>query len=305
MQTNSPTGNIFDIHRFSIHDGPGIRTTIFFKGCPLSCWWCHNPESQSSQSEKIMHYSRCIQCGACVAVCPQSCLSMIANKLSYDASDCKLCGQCIDVCTAEAAEIIGEEKTVDEVIALINRDRIYYDESGGGVTFSGGEPLSQPAFLAETMKTVSSLGIHTALDTSGYAPFSSFKNILPYTDLVLYDLKLMDDVKHKEVTGVSNRLILENLTRIDDTGVKFWLRFPVIPVINDNEENLLLLAQQAQQLDNLDKLSLLPFHKTANKKYEELKKSNWCDDIEPLTSEAMAALKLFFEDKGILTEIGG
>lgn len=252
-----------------------------------------------------MHYSRCIHCGACVAVCPQSCLSMIANKLSYDASDCKLCGQCIDVCAAEAGEIIGEEKTVDEIITLINRDRIYYDESGGGVTFSGGEPLSQPAFLAEMMKTVSSLGIHTALDTSGYAPFSSFKHILPYTDLVLFDLKLMDDVKHEEVTGVSNRLILENLTRIDEIGVKIWLRFPVIPGINDDEENLLLLAQLAQRLENLDKLSLLPFHQTANKKYEELAKCNHCNEIEPLKAEEMAALKMYFENQGIPTEIGG
>ena len=212
------SGTIFDIHRFAIHDGPGIRTTVFFKGCMLNCLWCHNPESQSTQPQKLVRNSRCIRCGACVEACPQQGITLDDIGIQTDQQRCTLCGECVAVCFADASEMVGYETDVTTLMHTILSDRVFYEQSGGGVTFSGGEPLLQPGFLSEMLQACKKAGIHTAVDTSGYTSWKNLEAILEDTDLFLYDLKLMHDNRHQEFTGVSNRLILENLERLAQSG---------------------------------------------------------------------------------------
>ena len=298
-------GYVFDIHRFSIHDGPGIRTTIFLKGCPLSCVWCHNPESQSTKPEKIVRVSRCIKCGACVEVCPVHGISINDSRVVTDLSRCTVCGTCVEVCATEASEIVGEETSAADLAQLIQRDRIFYDESGGGVTFSGGEPLVQVKFLQTVMASVHTMGIQTALDTCGYAHWEAFLKVLPFTDLILFDIKVLDDQKHKQFTGVSNQLILDNLQKLNQQGKKIWLRFPVIPEINDDMDNLNAIIDLAKMYSHIERLSLLPYHKAAVKKYEGFGLNYCLDDIESPSETRMDELAGWFQQSGLPAVVGG
>jgi pyruvate formate lyase activating enzyme len=205
------TGIVFDIKKFSIHDGPGIRTTIFFKGCPLRCWWCHNPEGLTPEPELMIRANRCIRCDACLDVCPHGAISRDGDKVFTDVAKCLRCGTCVAACYAEARQIVGQEMAAAQVMAEIERDVPFYDESGGGATFSGGEPLLQPDFLCELLSACRARGIHTAVDTCGFAPWEVLDSVRKYVDLFLYDLKLMDEARHRAFTGVSNALILSNL----------------------------------------------------------------------------------------------
>lgn len=298
-------GWYFDLHRFSVHDGPGIRTTVFLKGCPLSCQWCHNPESQKPSTEKIVHQARCLRCGACVEICPQEGITLTEEGVQTDFNLCTCCGACADVCMAGASEMIGKEVSVGELVNLIKRDEIFYDESGGGVTFSGGEPLIQINFLEGALAMTHTAGIHTALDTSGYAPWESFLRILPFTDLFLYDLKIVDEQSHITHTGVSNRLILENLYQLNQHNKEIWLRIPLISGINDGWDQINALLKIALMIKNLKRVSLLPYHEVALHKYAGLAKNFGLQQGSTPSYEHVKQIQEFFLKENIPTTVGG
>ncbi|MGD2103932.1 MAG: glycyl-radical enzyme activating protein [Anaerolineae bacterium] len=267
------TGTVFDIKRFSIHDGPGIRTTVFLKGCPLCCSWCHNPEGQARRLELMIQPERCISCGVCQAVCENDAIINFGSDLHTERSRCTVCGACVEVCYAEARQIVGRSMTVTEVVDEIGRDVPFFDESGGGVTFSGGEPLSQPAFLRELLETCHERNLHTALDTCGYAAWDVLDHVREHVDLFLYDLKVMDDARHRQATGASNRPILKNLQRLARHGHRIILRVPVVPGINDDAENLRALGTFSSGLPSLECVELLSYHRIGLDKYRRLGKA--------------------------------
>lgn len=251
---------IFDIERNSYVDGPGIRTTVFFKGCNLRCVWCHNPESQSPKPQMMFYKNKCTGCGKCKERCP--------NNLEK----CGLCGKCTLYCPHDAREICGKEYTVDEVIREILKDKAFYDNSDGGVTFSGGECMLQIDFLEEILKECKKNGIHTAVDTAGYVQFEYFERILRFTDLFLYDIKCFDSEKHKQYTGVGNESILENLKRLLTTKKSVWIRIPIIPMVNDTEEELQKIKAFLEACQSPKKIELLPYHAMGEHKYEAIGK---------------------------------
>lgn len=253
-------GYVFDIQRFSISDGPGIRTTVFFKGCNLRCAWCHNPESQSAKKQMLFYKDKCTLCGKCSQVCP------------YNLKSCDFCGKCAIFCPNNAREICGVEYTSDEVFAEIIKYKAFYDNSNGGVTFSGGECMLQIDFLYGLLKKCKENGIHTAVDTAGHIPFESFEKILPYTDLFLYDMKCFDSEKHKKYVGVGNNLILENLEKLFSANAKIWIRIPVISHINDSIEEMQLIKDFLDSKGKPEKIELLPYHAMGENKYAAIGK---------------------------------
>ncbi len=295
---------IFNLQRFSTHDGPGIRTTVFLKGCPLHCWWCHNPESQSPKPELLLRENRCIRCGACIEVCEPHAISWQADRIVTDQAKCDDCGACVTTCVAEAREMAGQEKTVAQVLAEVERDLAFYDESGGGVTFSGGEPLQQRAFLLELLRACKEKEIHTAVDTCGYATWHAFDSIRPYVDLFLYDLKLMDEARHERCTGVSNRLILENLRTLAGQGHKVVVRVPVIPGITDDDENICQIGAFVSTLPVL-RLDLLPYHNIAAGKYNRLHRDYALPEVQPPTAAQMEQIAETLRVLGLRVKIGG
>lgn len=299
------TGIVFDIKKFSIHDGPGIRTTVFLKGCPLRCWWCHNPESQAAGVEMMVRASRCIRCGVCLEACPQEAIGWNGAGPVTDQTLCVRCGECAEVCFAEARETIGREMTTAEVMTEIERDLAFYDESGGGVTFSGGEPLLQRDFLLELLKSCREKQIHTAVDTSGFATWDTLERLRAYVDLFLYDVKVMDESRHREFTGVSNQLILANLVALAKRGHRLNLRVAIIPGLNDDDDNLCRTAKFAATLPHRPSVSILPYHHTAVDKYNRLHKAYALADIRPPSAERMAEIAGVFRNFGLAVKIGG
>jgi pyruvate formate lyase activating enzyme len=291
-------GVVFDVKRFAIHDGPGIRTTVFLKGCPLECRWCHNPEGQSAEKELVIHKSRCIACGACLDVCPEGAISLNDTLAVTDRRLCSACGACVEVCYAEARELAGREMTVGEVVAEIERDRAFYDESGGGVTFSGGEPLLQQGFLLSLLEACADRGIDAAVDTCGFCAWEQLDAARNHTALFLYDLKLLDETRHRELTGVSNLLILENLMALSQTGHTIILRMPVIPGANDDAEEVRRIGEFAADLPALHCIDLLPYHDIAMEKYRRL------DRTYPLSGVRRPSAQLMDEVAGILRGLG-
>jgi len=298
------TGIIFDVKRFSIHDGPGIRTTVFFKGCPLSCPWCHNPEGQAPEPELMLRVNRCIGCGACLSVCKQGAISMDGDVAVTDREKCIACGACVEVCYAEAREMAGRELTVAHVMAEIERDIAFYEESGGGVTFSGGEPLLQPAFLLALLQACREWEIHTAVDTCGFATWETLDSIRQHVDLFLYDLKLIDETKHREFTGVSNELSLRNLQALSRLGHDIVLRVPIIPGIND-DENVRQTGAFAAALPRLNRVDLLPYHHAGVEKYNRFNKVYRLPEARPPSVERMADLAGILRGLGLQVGIGG
>ena len=299
------TGLIFDVKKFSIHDGPGIRTTVFFKGCPLSCWWCHNPEGQAPKPELMLWASRCIRCEACLAACTHGAISRDGDVVSTDGEKCVLCGACVEACYAEARQIVGREMTVAQVMAEIERDIAFYDQSGGGVTFSGGEPLLQRDFLLALLRACKEEEIHTAVDTCGFATWETLDSIRKHVDLFLYDLKLMDDARHRKFTGVSNELILKNLQRLSAQGHDIFLRVPIIPGINDDTENIRQIGTFAAALPHLNRVDILPYHHAAAEKYHRLNKVYGLPETRPPSDEKVTEITQILRGFGLQVQTGG
>ncbi|MBS4536344.1 glycyl-radical enzyme activating protein [Clostridium sp. D2Q-14] len=278
-------GMIMNIQKYSVHDGPGIRTTVFFKGCPLSCWWCHNPESQNFNSDLMFFRDKCSGCGRCEERCPERTIKMESRVPIRDEDKCTLCGKCADLCLNEGWKLVGRKFTSSELMKEIKKDEIFYEESGGGVTFSGGEPLSQIDFLEEMLKKSKTEGVHTTVDTSGYSKWENIKKIVDYTDLFLYDLKLLDDERHKKYIGVSNKNILKNLEKLSETGANIYVRIPIIKGINDDMENIEGTIKFLEKL-NISQVNLLPYHRMGMEKYERLSKEyNLIGDEKPSEEE--------------------
>jgi pyruvate formate lyase activating enzyme len=291
------SGIVFDIRRYSVHDGPGIRTTVFLKGCPLRCAWCHNPESQSPEPEIIMRTSRCLRCGACAEACPEGAVTLDGDGPVTDPARCERCGLCVDACFSGARELAGRELPVEEVMAIVERDRPFYDESGGGVTFSGGEPLLQAGFLFELLRSCRETAIPTALDTCGYAPWAVLDGIRGYVDLFLYDLKTTDDAQHQALTGVSNHLILQNLHALSLHGHAIVLRVPLIPGINDGDDDIRRTGALAAGLPSPVRVELLPYHRIGVEKYGRISRPYGLPDVLPPAPERLTEVTCILREE--------
>jgi pyruvate formate lyase activating enzyme len=294
-------GVVFNIQKYSISDGPGIRTTVFLKGCPASCWWCHNPESQAAAPEMTLVEGRCLSCGECALACPQR----VSGQEPEANTACLLCGECADACPSGARRLAGTEMTIAEVLTVLLQDRIFYEESGGGVTFSGGEPLCQSGFLKTLLAGCRQRGIRTAVDTGGFAPKEHLLEIAAATDLILYDLKLMDAERHRAAVGLDNRGVLENLAALGMVHDSIWIRIPIIPGVNDDRANLEATANLALRTPGVRQVNLLPFHRTWHGKLRQLGKTVADDTIAPPSQERMEELAHIFRTAGLTTIIGG
>ena len=299
------TGVIFDIKKYAIHDGPGIRTTVFFKGCPLACRWCHNPEGITAASQRIYHEDRCISCGVCIEICPQKATTQTAESVISDPSKCDLCRTCEDYCPPEAVEFVGRNVTVAEVIAQIKKDIAFYDESGGGITLSGGEPLMQPDFLLELLNACGDLDLHRTVDTTGYADAGLLLRVAKKTDLFLYDLKLMDADKHREFTGVSNEQILSNLKLLAQNDANIQVRIPLIPGINNDTENIDRTGDFVSSLPGVQLISILPFHNSARGKYSRLGMECMDPELQLPAAGQLQTIAERLARTGLQVKIGG
>ena len=309
------TGKIYDIQGFSVQDGPGIRTTVFLKGCPLRCPWCHSPESQSFAPQLSWISMRCVGTEACDSRCIKACtkgaielgetrkdsLSGKELQLVHVKRDvCDNCGDCTAACHPHALYICGKDYTVDEVVEIALRDKSFYEHSGGGVTVSGGEALSQPEFTLALLKALKEHGIHTALDTTGFTKWEKIEAVLPYVDLFLYDLKHMDSHDHQVVTGVPNELILDNARRIAAAGGKLQVRIPIIPSFSNTPENIEKTGRFIQELgDAVELVQLLPYHNMGNMKYFRLDENARVMEAEPPSDEEMLSHKAVLEAMGL------
>ena len=302
------TGRLVDIKRLSVHDGPGIRTTIFFKGCPLRCLWCHNPEGIDSRTEIMVRGDRCApSCRKCLSGAPKGAFSKTGGRIEIDRARCDAAdfGRAADACLYDALQLIGTNVSVDDLVAEVEKDRIFFEQSGGGVTFSGGEPLVQHAFLSDLVDALRGRGLRTALDTSGLASWDVLEGIARKADLVLYDLKHMDDAKHRQYTGVSNRMILENLRRLSMLGREIWVRIPLVPGINDDDRNIRAAAEFLEPLANIARVSLLSYHKGGCEKSRNLGKGTDLRTFEAPAASRIEAVAAILAGRGFEVRRGG
>lgn len=286
--------NITDIKRFAVHDGDGIRTTVFFKGCPLKCVWCHNPETISGKKQLAFYEHKCTLCGKCANVCKNH--KIIKGKHILDRSECTQCNKCADVCPSEALIIYGKETSCDAICNTLLQDKDFYEISGGGITLSGGECLTQPDACREILNTMKKNGINTAVDTCGMVPWENIEKVIDFTDTFLYDIKAIDETVHKNCTGASNKLILDNLKRIDYYGKKIEIRFPYVPRYNDKEAKN--IASFVKDIKNLVRVRVLPYHNFAASKYDALNIKNTLPAVLP-TNEEIKQTRETFRNNGI------
>ena len=298
-------GCVFDIKRYAIHDGPGIRTTVFFKGCPLKCRWCHNPESWRPDPEPGIRRARCIRCGRCVEACASGAVSIVEGQPVTDPTICTLCGECIGACSAGAREVIGRQMAAAEVMDEIERDVIFYDTSGGGATFSGGEPLAQSEFLLAMLDMCRQRQVHTAVDTSCYSPPEVIDAVAERANLFLCDLKHMDTNVHERFTGVGNSLILDNIRRISQAGREIIIRFPIIPGFNDDAGNIDATAAFAASLPNVSCIDILPYNRGGVEKSERLAWGIEIAQAETPDRDKVKSIAERLNDCGLKVRIGG
>ena len=301
---DSPEGRILRIERFAIHDGPGIRTTVFFKGCPLRCDWCHSPESQSLEPEFMPKADRCVRCGACTEACPTHAVKPAADSTVLAPPDCTTCGACVNACPTGARDLVGQVMTVDALMREIERDRLFFDESGGGVTFSGGEPLLQPTFLVNMVESASDAGIHVAVDTCGLGDTAVLMEVADYTDLFLFDLKIMDEQQHRRFTGASNSRILFNLERLSQRHRNIIVRFPLIPGVNDDEANVKAIGAFLASM-RLTRIDVLPYHRAGIAKYHRLQRDYPLPETQPPSRDAQLHVARLLEGQGLIVRPGG
>ena len=294
------SGHVFNIQRYCIHDGPGIRTTVFLKGCSMKCFWCHNPESFISLPQLLVYPDKCIGCGKCFKLCPAGAHRVTSDKGRDFARDlCTVCGVCADACYAEALVLRGFSASVDHVITEVLKDRSFYDTSGGGVTFSGGEPLLQRVFIEELLKISKAHNLHTVVETAGNVPADTVTAVMQYVDLWLYDIKILDEEKHIRATGKSNRQILENLTMLVNSGEDIIVRIPVITGFNDDAVELEKIAVFISGLKNVKSIELLPFNNLSQSKYESLGMVYGAAGIPARTKESVDEYNGIFLQHGL------
>lgn len=297
-------GVVYDIQRFSIHDGPGIRTIVFLKGCPLSCPWCCNPESQTVNPVIMFQPETCIDCGKCFQACPNGAISR-TNPARVDHKKCVGCGECASICPTGSLVLKGEKMTVTQLIDILKKDRATYRKSGGGVTISGGEPLTQWKFVTELLKGCKAQGWHTAIETTGFGSEEAVESVFPYIDLALMDIKGMDPVRHKEVTGVSNEVIHKNAKRISEL-TKLVIRVPTIPTVNAFPEEFVKISNFAKTLNGVDTIHVLPYHTYGENKYGLLGMDYPMGyDIKPLPREEAEKFQKIVQEQGLNCIIGG
>lgn len=292
-------GRIYNIERFTLHDGPGIRTTVFFKGCPLRCQWCSNPESQLAQKELSIITENCTKCGRCIEVCAPRALLLGSDSIVLDRERCNACGACVEVCRTEVLELWGKDISTEELLAKIRRDKPFYDKSDGGVTFSGGEVLAQVEFLVDILQACKKEGIATAIQTSCYAPTSSLDPVIEHTDLIIADIKHMDNATHQRLTGVSNERILHNIRYIAKKHSALVVQLPLIPGINDTEENIAQEIRFISSLPHILGVSLIAYHQLGIQKYKRLGREYLLPYVQPPDKEYMEAKKKVFHDAGL------
>lgn len=297
-------GLVFNIQKYSISDGPGIRTTVFLKGCPADCWWCHNPESKGSAPEALVAAGRCIACRECASACPVG-IVVAGSAVPVREGVCIRCERCIDACCSGARQLAGTPMTVAETMAVILQDRIFYDDSGGGATFSGGEPLQQFTYLVSLLSACREKGINTAVDTGGFAPTEHLLTVAGLTDLFLYDIKCMNEARHREATGLGNTTVLENLRILGDRHPAIWIRIPVIPGFNDDPENLEATARFVSTVRGVRQVNLLPYHRTWLGKGDTAPVQASARGIEAPAMERLEDLAEIFRAHGLKTAAGG
>ncbi|MFW6146489.1 MAG: glycyl-radical enzyme activating protein [Planctomycetota bacterium] len=278
-------GRVLNIQRFALHDGSGVRTTVFLQGCPLRCAWCQNPESIASEPQIMYAAARCAVCRACEATCPQGAHRFNGGEHVYDRTRCVRCGACVDACPTGALELAGRAQSVAAVLDEVQRDVPYYDESGGGLTISGGEPLAQPEVAAALARQAAVRNLHTCLDTTGFAPWTALAPLVGAVDLFLYDVKLLDDDAHRRWTGQGNGLILANLDRLIAAGASIELRCPIIPTVNDTDAHLDGLARLVARLGGRVGCTILPYHGMAGSKYDRLGLTPPLGDLPSIPAE--------------------
>lgn len=295
------TLQVFDIQRFALHDGPGIRTTIFLKGCPLDCMWCHNPESKSFKPQLSCLYKNCTGCGRCVEVCKHNVHSIdSAGKHHICYEKCVQCGACVEACYNKALKIYGQSRNIDELLDLVLRDRDFYERSNGGLTVSGGEPMGQFNGLLDLLRAAKEKGLHTCLDTSGFAPTENYKQIMEYTDLFLFDYKLTDPQKHKRYTGVDNALIKKNLDFLCTHGKKIFLRCPIIPGINNDDEHYQAIADLSRRYDAIEEVNVMAYHDMAKSKATQIGVEYVLFDLKTVEKEQKKEIYQRLADLGCL-----
>lgn len=282
-------GQVFDIQRFCLHDGPGVRTTVFVKGCPLACLWCHNPEGQSRRPQLLYMSDRCILCGECVRACPNHAHQIVDGVHTLDRAACQVSGACVESCCSEALVLVGRSMSVAEVLSTLLRDRSYYERSGGGLTVSGGEPLLELAFVEALLRSAKAAGLHTCIETCAYLDFDRLARVMPYVDLFLCDYKETDPQRHREYTGVSNERILTNLRRLHAAGARLRLRCPIIPGLNDRPDHFAGIAALVHELAGVEGVELMPYHRMGDSKLAGLGMPDPLANDVPSPSEEMLA----------------
>ncbi len=298
---------ITNIQKYSIHDGDGIRTTIFFKGCALSCWWCHNPESQCYSKQLMFNKELCVGCDICSKVCDNNAISIVDNKCVTDSKKCTLCEKCLDYCNKSARVVAGKQYSVEEIVKLVEKDQMFYEQTGGGVTLSGGEIMSQDIdYLVKLCAKLKRKGFNITVDTCGYAPYSNFEKLMPFVDVFLYDIKLIDPIKHELYMGKDNVLILSNLKKISDLGAVIYIRIPVIGTVNSDDESIDDMINYIKENLVVKQVNLLPYHNTGSSKYDRLSMKYYGVNLVTPTENRMIEIAEKFKSNGFInTHIGG